>query len=100
MIKKASKSASSILPKISKLNLFLLLIQLFMTQNYFWFFLQLSAIDRPDFERLLKYLFRFNGNSYYLPRAKIQRLFDFYKDKSVISIWLDYFLNNFKKKKT
>ena len=42
-----------------------------------------DTIDKEDFERLLKHLFRFNGNSYNLAKGKLQKFFDQYKDEEV-----------------
>jgi hypothetical protein len=42
-----------------------------------------DCMDIVDFERVLKSLFRFNGNSYFVSKLKINRMFDFYKDSEV-----------------
>ena len=42
-------------------------------------------MERTDFERVLKALFKFNGNSYFISARKIQSMYDYFKDDEVNS---------------
>ena len=42
-----------------------------------------SYLELDEFEALMKCLFSFNGNSYFMSRRKLRNMFNFYKNKEV-----------------
>ena len=48
-----------------------------------YIYLRDSYLELDEFDALIKCLFSFNGNSYFMSRRKLRNMFNFYKNKDV-----------------